>query len=169
MSSLSHRLFIYAFLGLLIYGCTPKTVTNTGKSNYSEDLTIYRPPLALDTLEAVPDDTLDQIAYVVPTNHLKAELDSIVSLTTYYNDKKDYVEGYTIQVYTGTSRDEANRAQVKIYSVLGQASPWVDYTQPVYKVKVGKFYTKLEANKLHKQLKQKFPNALLIPQRFRMK
>lgn len=171
MSSLRNKILLLAVVVVTMYACTPKTVKTTTTNNYSEDLSIYRPDLIPDDSVASSNESeeMEQIEYVAPTGHLKTELDSVVALTTYYNDQKDYVEGYTIQVYTGTSRDDANKAQVKVYSVLGQASPWVDYRQPVYKVKVGKYYTKIEANKLYRQLKKKFPNALLIPQRFRLK
>ncbi len=168
MSWLNPRIAV--FFGLLgLWSCTPKATTTTSGS-YKEDLSSLRPGLVV---EETPQDTSTksepvEITYVEPKDHLKSELDSIVSMTTVYNAQKNYVEGFTVQVYTGVSRDDASRAQVKIYSVFEDANPWIDYHQPIYKVKVGRFYSKFDANAYYKELKKKFPAALIIPQKFKL-
>ena len=43
--------------------------------------------------------------------------------------------------------------------------PELVYNQPNYKVKVGKFLTRLEAQPLFTQLKKEFDNAIVAPER----
>ena len=76
---------------------------------------------------------------------------------------------YAIQVYIGNNRDEANDARMKVYGLLENEIPRLEYTQPNFRVKVGKYNSRLEANKSLTILKKSFPGALLVPERTYLK
>ena len=69
---------------------------------------------------------------------------------------------------SGTSSEEAKISKGKVYSILSDEKPVLKYEEPSFKVKVGKFYSRLEAQKTFAQLKRKFPNAIIIPERIQL-
>ena len=87
-------------------------------------------------------------------------MDSIVV----HNRDKMYLT-YTIQVYIGRSREEANQIREKVYRILPDEEPVLIYKQPSYKVNVGKYFDKVDAYKTLNILKSNFTGAMLVPER----
>ncbi|MCV9387913.1 SPOR domain-containing protein [Reichenbachiella ulvae] len=155
----------------LLQFCAPTASTSTSSSSYSEDLSVYRKSYDEEPEE---ESTEEESAVVVPkvdvepTHDISAELDSVTNLLL--ESKKDvhYVDGFSIQIYSGNDRDKANDYKSKAYELLETQSPRVIYEQPNYKVRVGEYYTKLEANKDFNLLKNNFSRAVLIPSKIRI-
>jgi hypothetical protein len=116
----------------------------------------------IENLEIDGDELRTRQAVTSQLNTLLAQ-SSEVNRTTIKS-----VPGYTIQVYLGTSRDGANLAQRKVYEMLPEARPEIKFVQPNYKVYVGKFMNRLEAQKTYASLKPDFPNALVIPEKIQI-
>ncbi len=157
---------IIAFI-ILSAGCKPAQVTtSTVSAPYKEDLSVHRM-----TLEA----TLDEVKNEDPkkinpspaplTGHIKAEMDSVNILIAQRNKSLGYIEGFTIQVYTGLDRQKADEALELALSLETELSPEITYRQPSYKVKVGHYTSRLEAHEVFQAIKKYFPNALMIPER----
>jgi len=81
------------------------------------------------------------------------------------NEEIGYLPGFTIQVYSGRSREAANRAKNAVYDILLDEKATVSYDQPMFRVKVGQYYTRLEAEKSFNLLRERFSQALVLPQR----
>ena len=66
------------------------------------------------------------------------------------------LDGFCIQIYNGQSREEAQRMKYRFMKLFPEITS-VTYKRvnPNWKVTVGKFRTKLEAQKLQKTIKQK--------------
>ena len=149
----------------VLISCKASTPSSTGK--YSEDLSIHRP---VDTHEEVensyqtPERLLEP--YVPLTGHIKAELDSISKIALEQNKEGRFVDGFVIQVYSGTSRDEAAAARVQMSKLFPKLNPRMSYHQPTFRVKGGKFIDRLEAHRVYKTVREEFQRALLIPERF---
>ncbi len=148
--------------------CSPSTTSTTSSVEvYSEDLSVHRPKYVIPETktDAQVAEEKNNVVYPEPqfdvTSQVNSVLDSIVKLRA---DIK-YVDGFTIQVYSGTSSDEAKLARGKVYSVLPDSSPTLKYDEPNFKVKVGNFYSRLEAQKSYAQLKLRFSSAIIIPER----
>jgi len=160
---------------LLLAACSP--VLKTGNSgDYYEDLSVLRPVYTVPDTDYDPEVTLgngtqsseeDTIAFD-PQFDITQELDSLLDTIAVNNQRIKYVQGYTIQVYTGSSQDEANEAKAKVYQALPGSRPQVTYDLPNYKVKVGKYYYRLQAQKEFATIRKEFPRAILAPQQFRI-
>ncbi|NER12686.1 SPOR domain-containing protein [Leptobacterium flavescens] len=78
--------------------------------------------------------------------------------------KKAY---FTIQIYSGTGRTGLEGAKEAESSFKTQFYGWpcdISFETPNYKVRVGKFRTRLEADKYLMEIKKKYPSAfILIP------
>ncbi len=88
-------------------------------------------------------------------------LDSIDRL----NGLRKFVEGYTIQIYSGQNREDANSAKKKMVDEHTGLKADLQYIQPKFRVSVGNYFSKLEAQKDLMRLKPLFPNAILIPEK----
>jgi hypothetical protein len=79
------------------------------------------------------------------------------------NAKIKYAEGFRIQLYLGINKEEANKVKEQMYKLMPNADLYALYKQPVYKIKLGDFTDRLEANRmLFKTVKKSFPNAIVV-------
>lgn len=159
------RITSLVLLGFLFtIACAPRASKTAKITEYSEDLSGFRPVLpAFDTVE--PAESEEQVINNVPpkndiTRRINYFLDTLASGST-----EKILEVYTIQVYSGSKREEGNQARQKVYQLMPEANPQLVYTPPFYRVKVGSYLDRIEANQYLTALKKEFPGALLVPER----
>ena len=70
--------------------------------------------------------------------------------------------GFRVQIYSGTSRSDAYAAQAKFQRTYSDISTYVSYTQPNYRVKVGDFRSRSEAQSLMRELRKDYPAVFLF-------
>ncbi|HEY5916316.1 MAG TPA: SPOR domain-containing protein [Chryseolinea sp.] len=164
----SHHIFIYFIVVVWLAGCaSPKstTVSSQGQA-YSEDLSIWRPkaetPANNNTTTNVPDNP-KQTPYVEPKYAVNKKLDTVLDSIDRYNRSKQFVDGFTIQIYAGLKREDALNAKKNLASSLPDLSSEVEYAQPNFRVKVGKYYTRIDAQRDYVAVKKYFPTAIVIP------
>src|SRR5688572_654776 len=164
----SHHIFIYFIVVVWLAGCaSPKstTVSSQGQA-YSEDLSIWRPkaetPANNNTTTNVPDNP-KQTQYVEPKYAVNKKLDTVLDSIDRYNRSKQFVDGFTIQIYAGLKREDALNAKKNLASSLPDLSSEVEYAQPNFRVKVGKYYTRIDAQRDYVAVKKYFPTAIVIP------
>nr|WP_294900782.1 SPOR domain-containing protein [uncultured Pedobacter sp.] len=75
------------------------------------------------------------------------------------------VYGYRVQVFFGNDRKEAYSEQARFNALYPEYSTYISYTQPNYRVKVGDFRTKAEAQKLITELRPQFPTLFIFNER----
>ncbi len=76
------------------------------------------------------------------------------------------MDGYRIQLFFESgrmARENAYEAKAKFLSSFQGISAYVDYQAPFFKVRVGDFRTKREAQILYKKLRRQFPDAYITP------
>lgn len=82
------------------------------------------------------------------------------------NVRKNGMDGYRIQLFFESgrmARENAYEVKAKFLSSFQGISAYVDYQAPFFKVRVGDFRTKREAQILYKKLKRQFPDAYIAP------
>lgn len=72
------------------------------------------------------------------------------------------VSGYRVQVFFGTNRKDAYNEQARFKSIYPELNTYLSYTQPNYRVKVGDFRTRAEAQKLMTELRPVFPTLFIF-------
>jgi len=72
------------------------------------------------------------------------------------------MNGYRIQVYAGTERDEAQKLKNEI-SINFDVRTYMIYESPYFKVRVGNYRSRMEAQQMLHNLKQKYTGILLVP------
>jgi len=166
------RMFSYSmFLTyLFLTGCSSqKGVTPATHGSYSEDLSVVRPKIEVaastENTPATDNNARRQTAYVEPTINVNKQVDEVLDSINRINLAQRYIDGFTIQIYSGGKREEALNIKRQISSSMPGVDSEVQYVQPNFRVKVGKYNERVEAQKDYMKVRQYFPNAIVIPER----
>ncbi|MBT1686622.1 SPOR domain-containing protein [Fulvivirgaceae bacterium PWU37] len=166
---------IYTSCILLLAGCktTQKTTSSTSQdSKYTEDLSVWRPKAEPATATSVttptttgttPEDRKTQ-PYTEARFAINRQLDTVLDSIDQTNRSRRYIDGFTIQVYSGR-REEALNAKKQLATSLPRLESEVQFTEPIFRVKVGKYYSRMEAQQDYTAVKRYFPAAILIPEK----
>lgn len=73
--------------------------------------------------------------------------------------------GFRVQIFSGLGREEAYTEQTRFKSLHPNITSYVSYTQPNYRVRVGDFRTKLEAQKFMNELKKQYNSMFIFAER----
>ncbi len=108
-------------------------------------------------------DGRKQTPYVEPKYAVNKKVDIVLDSIDRYNLLANAVDGFTIQIYSGLKREEALNAKKNLTSQLPDLDVDVQYAQPNFRVKVGKYFNRLDAQKDYMAVKKHFPTAIIIP------
>lgn len=160
----------YYFLYLIatgLFGCGTSASMTSSHNAYREDLSVHR--MQYENVDEAPaTEPFKEVPIsgtIEPHTDITEELNTRLE-TLAEDNKRKIISGYTILVYSGPSREEANKSKDMVYRVLPDSRPQIQYTQPYYRVKVGRFVERIEAQKKFTALKREFPSAMLVPERF---
>jgi len=70
-----------------------------------------------------------------------------------------------VQIFFGSSRQAAYDAQAKFMNEYPEIHTYITYIEPNFKVRVGDFRTRLEAQKLETALGELFKSLFIIPEK----
>jgi hypothetical protein len=76
--------------------------------------------------------------------------------------------GFRVQIFSGPNRKDAYDAQAKFKDEHPEIKTYVIYHEPYFKVKVGDFRTRLEAEKLKQELQSLFTGLFIIPEKINL-
>jgi hypothetical protein len=164
------RTVLLLFAGAILNCCSAQLSTKTTDTSHSENLSIYRPKFAADS--AVKDSsasktkTKPQVA--TPTLNVNKKVDAVLDSIDKFNELRKFVDGYTIQIYSGTNRNDAMDAKKRM-SDANDFTASMQYNQPKFRVTTGSYYTRLEAQKDLVRIKRLFPNCILVPEKVPIK
>ncbi|MFT4740158.1 MAG: hypothetical protein ACJAT1_000960 [Marivirga sp.] len=154
------------FLGsLVVAACvTASSTTSKASLSYAEDLSSYKPIVVDSGASQTQTSTFRTTAEAFTassdiTSLLNSKLDTLAES----NKAIRSVRGLTVQIYSGSSSELAYQARDSAIVVLPEVRTVVQYNQPIYKVRVGRFTEKLEAQRTLMKLKPKFPGAIAVP------
>ncbi len=108
--------------------------------------------MAGDTIVVVRDLRLDV---------LTARQASINKRTAMMTSSGQY-KGYRIQVISTSKRDQAFKVKAELLSRFPDQKSYTMYQSPYFKVRIGNFIKKADAEKLRKQLNQMYPQGVYV-------
>jgi hypothetical protein len=163
-----YSFFFFAGVLLLAACAGPKkttTTTPTGATRYSEDLSLYRPKVEATPTKDAPaqDNSRKQTPYVEAKYSVNKKLDAVLDSIDRINLQRNFIDGFTIQVYSGLKREDALNTKKELTSTLPDLQSEVQYSQPNFRVKVGKYFNRLDAQRDYVDVKRHFPTAIIIP------
>ena len=163
----SRRLTFISILSLfVVLSCVNQKInisSNNDSRKYFEDLSFIRES------ENVSNSTNDENIVDKKNNlGIDIELDSILKIIKSEVDEEIFTDGYTIQIYLGDKREEAENTVEKLFEYDSLIKSNTIFTQPNYRVKTGTFEDRFKANFEYKKLKKTFPNAIIIPEKIKI-
>ena len=163
----SRRLTFISILSVFfVLGCVNQKISissNNDSRKYFEDLSFIRES------ENVSNSTNDENIVDKKNNlGIDIELDSILKIIKSEVDEEIFTDGYTIQIYLGDKREEAENTVEKLFEYDSLIKSNTIFTQPNYRVRTGTFEDRFKANFEFKKLKKTFPNAIIIPEKIKI-
>ncbi|HMR57415.1 MAG TPA: SPOR domain-containing protein [Cyclobacteriaceae bacterium] len=158
------RHILHFLVCIVLAGCATQKPTD---KPYYENLSAHRPKVVLATETAGKHTTTQTpvIAAVTPTHNVNEKIDVVLDSIDRYNQVRKFIDGYTIQIYSGQNREEAMEAKKKMTTNLPEYIANLQYQQPKFRVTVGRYFTKLEAHPDLVKLRNNFTAAILVPEK----
>jgi hypothetical protein len=72
------------------------------------------------------------------------------------------ISGYRVQIHFGSEREKAKEIRTKFLKAFPDMNAYELYQQPNFKIRVGDFRTKLEAQKFQKMVTAEFPSSFVV-------
>ena len=153
-----------------LMSCSSVAQKSSSSKPYSEDLSKLRPKIELP-VEVKKKDTVKEIKQpeVTPTKTINSKVDAILDSINRFNLTRKFIDGFTIQIYSGQKKDDAMSVAAKMREEVPEMTPNVKYEQPKFRVIVGRYFTRLEAQSDLLALKRKFATASLVPEKIQLK
>ena len=113
------------------------------------------------TLTAQTDSTSSIVIHKDPrVDMLVKKQAQINEVTT--RDARRMVAGYRLQVINTSDRSEAIAAKTKVYQLYPDLKAYLLYQAPYFRLRVGNFTDKDEAEEYRKTLLREFPNSVFV-------
>lgn len=171
---------------LIMTGCASSRPTVSSRSttdynSYNEDLSSVRPvyrvasPATLPVNRPAPSTPPVTTApaprkpeahrpgVLLEALHINRRLDMVLDTIATQNRSVRYAPGFRIQVYVGTQRQEVEAAKLLIAQNFPELSPYLSYNQPTYKLKVGDFMRRMDAEWYYASIRRLVESAQLQP------
>lgn len=145
-------------IAVLFIGCSASTGSRyeTKKETEEETSTEVKNEVTED-FDITPYQTEINIeAPPIGTDKLPSDVWYGYEDSSYVNEKRiaGTTDGYRVQVLSTDDIDEANRVRAEIYETTSKKEVYIIFEPPFYKVKVGDFTSKSEADNLRFKLNQ---------------
>ncbi len=88
-----------------------------------------------------------------------AQISELLEIYKKSLDKTDY---YRIQVGFVSNNEKAQEIKSNVEIDFPELPSQIDFDSPTYRIRVGKFKSKLEAERKFNEVRKKYPNAMLL-------
>ncbi len=160
----SNRCLMFCILLLLMTASTGTCVKKPSLSTYSEDLAIHRKNFQINQQPAAypsKKKRKKETTCLIPLYTITDQLDYLLEQKKLANQQITHIQGYTIQVYVGSSREAAFKARHKLYIHYPAIQPEIQCDLPNYTVRLGNFLDQLEAYTVYTVIKKYMPQAMI--------
>ncbi len=90
--------------------------------------------------------------------------DELVAKQKRQNAAVQTMPGYRIQIYFGAVRQKASEVKLEFASKYPGVPSYLTYQQPNFKVRVGDYRSRFEAQKFLKEIDGQFPSTFIVPE-----
>ena len=150
---------------------TPADTVRKAGAAPADDLTKYRPvfaaapaaggagvaPAAPPTAAAPPP----KAAAPAPTNQVNAQVEQRLQNQAFTNQNVKYISGFRVRAYLGLEREQVMSIRRQLISRYPDETDYITFKQPVYRLYIGDYATKLDAARGLARVRQFAPRAEL--------
>ena len=107
-------------------------------------------------------DTVGSNVYVMKDSRLDILVKKKAEINKKAADAKKPNKGYRIQVLNTTDRNQALATKSKLLTLYPEQKTYLMYQAPYFKIRIGNFVEKAEADDLKKELARMFPTGVFV-------
>lgn len=96
------------------------------------------------------------------------KLDSLIQKDIELNKESSTMPGYRIQIFFGSERKEALDARTKFLQLFPETEAYLVYQAPYFKVRVGDYRNKLEAQAVYRTVLNEFDKIFIVPDKINL-
>jgi hypothetical protein len=152
---------------------TTQSPSKKNEKAYEEDLSLYRPKFKSANESETSSESqpvqASKTTYSDSPLHVNKKLDAILDTIAMRNKNVKFTNGFRIQIYVGNDRKSADDAKIYTYQKYPEIYPYLSYQQPIYKVKIGDFLNRMDAERYYSDIKDLYPSAMILPDRVEIK
>ena len=119
------------------------------------------------TTSSIQDTTIFCNKYAVVKENV--EIIRLAAKYDEYNRKKEFTDGYRIQILYTDIRSDAYKSKGQMYKDFPDLKSYVEYEEPYFKLRIGDFKSRLEATYFMQQVTPLFPGAFIVKDKIRIK
>ena len=93
---------------------------------------------------------------------INSEVDALVAKNRYVQQNKNALDGWRIQIIQATDKRKVLQMRSRVKSAFPEYEDYLDYAQPYFKLRIGNFTDRYQAEKAHKEVSQQFSRAFLV-------
>jgi len=97
-----------------------------------------------------------------------AHIDQMVAQKKQYNKSLDTYQGYKIQIYYGSEK-ECYEVKDEFTALFPDINTSIIFSTPQWKLQIGNYRTRLEADKAMVNIKKEYPSAIVLATEIAMK
>ncbi|MCR5888625.1 sporulation protein [Hymenobacter sp. J193] len=127
----------------------------------AEELSRYRPVFNAPKTPAAPP-TKAPVA-ITPTNQVNAQVEQRLRDQAFTNQNVKYAQGFRILAYVGMEREQAMSIRREVISRYPEETDYIAFKQPLYRLWIGDYLTRLEAEAALLRIRPLAPKAELQP------
>ncbi|MEM6262434.1 MAG: SPOR domain-containing protein [Bacteroidota bacterium] len=135
-------------------------------SAYRQKVTFQLPEIPANVVVAEVPPYASVERYFTPGQkyyiQANSRLEQFVKKHIELGGKRTTTEGYRIQIFAGSSRENAQKIKGEFLALFPGYSNYLLYISPTYRVRVGDFLSKGDAQMFNSRLKQYFPGAFVV-------
>lgn len=90
-----------------------------------------------------------------------AKIDAVVAQKKQYNKNLESIKGYRIQLFYGSEKS-AYKIKDEFRALFPDITTKIIFSSPQWKVQVGNFITRLEADRTLISIKKEYPGAIIL-------
>lgn len=107
-------------------------------------------------------DTIGSNVFVVKDSRLDLLVKKKAEINKKAADAKRPTKGFRIQVLNTTDRNQALAAKSKLLTLYPDQKTYLMYQAPYFKIRIGNFVERAEADDLKKELARMFPTGVFV-------
>ena len=137
----------------------PDTTRKAAVTVPAEDLSRYRPVFAAPKAPAPVSAAPARV--VPPTNHVNAQVEQRLRDQAFTNQNVKYAQGYRILAYVGLEKEQAMAIRRAVISRYPEETDYLTFKQPIFRLWVGDYLTRLDAEQALLRIRALAPKAEL--------
>ncbi|MCF8254559.1 MAG: SPOR domain-containing protein [Bacteroidia bacterium] len=95
-------------------------------------------------------------------------LDSLIEKNIEENRSHQTMDGFRIQLFSGSERNNANALKAKFKQDFPDEPSYLIYQQPYFKLRVGDYRNFIEAQQMYLQLQKVYDQLLIVPDKINL-